>query len=429
VKTFWINVNGRPMRSPDGAVLGGVIVCRDVTERRMTEQTVRQAQKMEAVGRLAGGIAHDFNNLLTVITGYCELLLYESSVPLQQRDYAEQIQQAAQRAASLTGQLLTFGRGAVVRPKPISLNSVIHGVEGMLRGLIGEDVALSLSLDPAVGAVKADVGQFEQVIMNLAVNARDAMPGGGKLVLETADIQVTEAGLVPRGDYVLLAVTDTGCGMDAETQSRIFEPFFTTKARGKGTGLGLAIVYGIVQQGGGCITVDSRPGMGSTFNIYLPRVAAPVPVAPGQPAFAAAVGGAETVLLVEDEGSLRSLVHRALASRGGYRVIEASCGEEALKVCRNHHAPIDLVLTDVVMPGLKGPDLVARLRPLLPGARVLYMSGYADNALEYFQHQNPDAPLLSKPFTTEGLLHAVREVLRMAPPPALGAGDDDHPSV
>ncbi len=431
-ENFWITVNGRPLRDHRGLVCGGVIVCRDLTERKLAEEALlesekqlRQAQKMEAVGRLAGGVAHDFNNLLTVIAGYSNLLFYDPECNAEQREHAEQIQQAAERAAALTGQLLTFSRKQVVQNRAVQLNTAIEGIGNMLRRLAGEDVELMYRLAPDLGAVIADPGQIEQVIMNLAINARDAMPGGGKLILDTRNVIVDASRLahnpeVEPGAYALLTVTDSGCGMTAETQAQIFEPFFTTKDKGKGTGLGLSIVYGIVQQSGGYITVYSHPGQGATFAIYLPLSTDPVVAPEPEVAAAPSTGGTETILLVEDEATVRILIRNVLAQHG-YRVLEASCGAEALSICESYQAPVHLVLTDVVMPGLKGPELVDRLRRRIPDARILYISGYTDNAIEYFRHAEHHNAFLAKPFSLDEVLKKVREVLNPASPRGISA--------
>ena len=426
-ESFWITVNARPLRDHRGKVCGCVLVCRDLTERKLAEEALyesekqlRQAQKMEAVGRLAGGVAHDFNNLLTVIAGYSNLLFYDPKCNDEQRDHAEQIQQAAERAAALTGQLLTFSRKQVVRNRAVHLNTTIEGIGNMLRRLAGEDVELVYRLNPELGAVIADPGQIEQVIMNLAINARDSMPGGGKLIFETRNAVVDSSRLahnpeIEPGAYALLTVTDSGCGMSAETQAQIFEPFFTTKEKGKGTGLGLSIVYGIVQQSGGYITVTSREGHGSTFAIYIPLSTEEVVVLEPEITVAAFTGGTETILLVEDEAAVRLLVRNVLTQHG-YRVLEASCGAEALSICESYQGPVHLVLTDVVMPGLKGPELVDRLRRRIPNSRVLYISGYTDNAIEYFRHAEHNNAFLAKPFSLDEVLKKVREVLNPASP-------------
>jgi len=398
----------------DGKLLGILGIGRDVTERLGLEQQLRQAQKMEAVGRLAGGVAHDFNNILTAITGHAELLLEDLGLHDPRRADVDEIRRSAERAAGLTRQLLAFSRQQVLAPKVVSMSAVVSGVEKMLRRVIGEDVDLATRLDPDVGSVKADVGQLEQVLMNLAVNARDAMPTGGKLTIETANAEHDpdyarehEAAAVRR--FVMLAVSDTGSGMDEATKARIFEPFFTTKEPGKGTGLGLATVYGIVQQSEGFIWVYSEPGRGTTFKIYLPRVDAPA-----EGGAAAASGdlprGTETVLIVEDAAAVRAVMRHVL-ERQGYAVLEASNGAAALELVAGHPAPIHLLLTDVIMPGLSGRQLADRLAALRPDTRVLYASGYTDDAVVRHGVLESGIAYLQKPFTTDSLARKVREVL------------------
>ena len=366
---------------------------------RRSEEQLRQAQKMEAVGRLAGGIAHDFNNLLTVITSYGDLLLEDLAPDDSRRDDVDQIRKAAEGAAALTRQLLAFSRQQVLEPKVVDLRAILAGTEKLLRRLIGADVHLAMPLAPDLGAVKADPGQLEQIIINLAVNARDAMPGGGRLTIEAANM-VVEA---RPGRYVMLAVSDTGIGMDEQTKARVFEPFFTTKETGKGTGLGLATVYGIVKQAGGFITVDSEPGRGTTFKVYLPRVDEPVAPAIARPAPAEPRRGTETVLVAEDAPSVR-LVTRQVLERYGYTVLEAPTGDIALRLAAKHHGPIHLLLTDVVMPGLSGRQLAGQLSLLRSEMKVLYVSGYADTV-------EPGAAYLQKPFAPEALARRVRDVL------------------
>src|ERR1700758_2258485 len=358
----------------------------DVTERRALEQQLRQSQKMEAVGRLAGGIAHDFNNLLMVISGYSEFLLERLGPEAQLRGPAREIASAAERATSLTRQLLAFSRKQMLAPKVLDLNSIVTENLNMLNRVIGEDIELVMIPGSELGAVKADPGQIEQVIMNLAVNARDAMPRGGKLTIETANVVLDEsyarlhAPLEP-GEYVMLAISDTGAGMDTETQTHIFEPFFTTKGP-KGTGLGLSTVYGIIKQSEGFIWVYSEPGKGSTFKIYLPRVSAAGAALAPQPAIAPAKSGKayETILLVEDESKLRRLARLALAGEG-YTVLEAADGAAAIRVANTYPGPIHLLLTDVIMPVMNGRELAQRISVLRPETRVLYMSGYTENVI------------------------------------------------
>src|SRR5213593_4246443 len=399
----------------DGRLAGILGIGRDVTERLGLEQQLRQAQKMEAVGRLAGGIAHDFNNILTAITGHADLLLEDLGHHDPRRADVDEIRRSAERAAGLTRQLLAFSRQQVLQPKVVDLNALVLDLDKLLRRLIGEDVELATVLDPALGRVTADPGQLEQVIVNLAVNARDAMPQGGKLTLETRNIDLDssytlEHSLVKPGPYVQLTVSDSGIGMDEETQAHAFEPFFTTKPRGQGTGLGLAMVYGTVKQSGGFIWVYSEPGHGATFKIYLPRVdtpteAATLPAPTVQPA-----RGSETVLLAEDEPAVRAIAQQAL-ERHGYTVLAAPSGAAALALAAQHAATIDLLLTDVVMPGMSGRDLADRLTAQRPGIRVLYISGYTDNAIVRHGMLEPGLAYLQKPFRPHALVRKVREVL------------------
>ena len=414
-----------PLHGADGGILGALSVTRDVTERTRLEEQLRQSQKMEAVGRLAGGVAHDFNNLLTGIIGYADLLRAGLPADSELRADAEEVRKAADRAAALTRQLLAFSRRQVLQPQTLSLNEAVGEMERMLRRLIGEDVELVTDTEPGLGLVEADPGQIEQVIANLVVNARDAMPTGGRLILRTANVEVngqprTEPQMRP-GSYVLLSVSDSGSGMDTETQSRMFEPFFTTKDVGKGTGLGLATVYGIVKQSGGYIWVTGAPGAGTTFDIFLPR-AEPVSRAEsaGRPALPRhARTGTETVLVVEDERLVRDLIARDLGERG-YTVVTAENGAEALKVASGGGESIDLLLTDVVMPELGGLELAARLTAEQPGLKVVYMTGYAERAVV---GELAPWPLLQKPFNVGALADTLRKVLD-APPPANGSA---HP--
>ncbi len=388
---------------------------RDMTEHRQLEGQFRQAQKMEAVGQLAGGVAHDFNNLLGVITGYSELLKKRLEAEHAGHKALEQIRKAADRAAGLTRQLLAFSRKQVLEPKVLDLNEVLGGVDKMLRRLIGEDIQIQTRFAEDLWQVKADPGQIEQVIMNLAVNARDAMPMGGQLTLETANVTLDAAyarthTYVRPGLYVLLAVSDTGHGMDAETQSHIFEPFFTTKEPGKGTGLGLATVFGIVKQSGGHLNVYSEPGRGSTFKVYLPRIdevaTKEEPATPSPPV----PTGTETILLVEDAEALRVMIREVLES-GGYAVLEASQPEEALATAKAHPSPVHLMLTDVVLPRMSGPDLALSLAGVRPETRVLYMSGYTADAIGNHGVLEPGTHFIQKPFTAGDLLRKLRSVL------------------
>jgi two-component system cell cycle sensor histidine kinase/response regulator CckA len=402
---------------------------RDVTEHRAAEsgriraedalrqsqEQFRQAQKMEAVGRLAGGVAHDFNNLLSAILSYSELVLDDLPADHASREDVEQIRQAGNRAAELTHQLLAFSRRQLLQLRIIDLNAVVASVDRMLRRVIGEDIELRTVLSPSLGHTKADAGQLEQVLINLAVNARDAMPTGGILTITTANAEVggrRVAGWpqVQPGGYVTLSVRDTGTGMSREVQERIFEPFFTTKGPGHGTGLGLSTVYGIVAQSGGQVFVTSEPGAGSTFTIYLPAHQADIDVAAARPPRAPVRSGAETVLLVEDETLVRQLTHEILR-RNGYRVLEAADGVEALAVVRDHAGHIDLMLTDVVMPRMSGHELVELARPVRPDMRILYVSGYSEEAIARQGQLTNGIELLAKPFTPGVLTAKIRELL------------------
>jgi PAS domain S-box-containing protein len=403
-------------RNRDGQVAGIFGISRDITKFRDLESQLRQSQKMEAVGRLAGGIAHDFNNVLSAIMSNADLLREDlPSGDGAAREEVEEIIHAARRAAGLTRQLLAFSRQQLLEPRVINLNDVVAGVEKMLRRIIGEDVELVTRLAPDLGLIKADPGQLEQVIMNLAVNARDAMPDGGKLTIETAPVDLSEsyaaehAGVAP-GPYVMLAVSDTGCGMDADTQARMFEPFFTTKEQGKGTGLGLATVHGIVNQSGGFVWVYSELNHGTTFKVYLPHVEGialtrPTPTA----SVAQSPRGHETILFVEDEDALRR-VGREILVRQGYTILAAAGGAEALATAAEHHGVIDMVATDVVMPGMSGTEVVTGLRALHPRAKVLYMSGYTDDAVVRRGIVAPGMAFLQKPFSAATLARKVREV-------------------
>ncbi len=400
----------------DGAIVGILGIVRDITDRLALEEQFRQAQKMEAVGQLAGGVAHDFNNLLTVIRSYSDLILDGLPAEDERRADIEEIREAARRATVLTRQLLAFSRRQVLQPSVVSLNTVVTGAERLLRRLIGEDVTLVTRLDPTLGAVKADPGQLEHVIMNLAVNARDAMPDGGTLTVETVNVPlgtVAPADLVtvmPPADYVLLRVADTGSGMDAETMAHLFEPFFTTKELGKGTGLGLATVYGVVKQSGGYIAVESEPGRGAAFSIYLPRVRGSAELGEAGPDRPGSLEGNETILLVEDEGAVRTVACQSLR-RLGYTVLEAADGGAAMLVARRQETPIAILVTDVVMPGMDGAALADRLRADHPGLKVLLMSGYAYDVALQQAALEPGLHFLQKPFTPEVLARRVRDVL------------------
>ena len=410
-----VRLSGRAFRDERNTIFFELFA-EDVTERRALEQQLRQAQKMEAVGRLAGGIAHDFNNLLMVISGYSEFLLERIGPDQEMRGHAREIANAAERATSLTRQLLAFSRKQMLDPKIVDLNSVVAENVKMLTRLIGEDIDLVMVPGPDIGAVKADPGQIEQVIMNLAVNARDAMPKGGKLTIETANVTLDanyarfHAPVKP-GDYVMLAISDTGMGMDAETQAHIFEPFYTTKGL-KGTGLGLSTVYGIVKQSEGYIWLYSETGKGASFKIYLPRFSATGEALATQPALAQEQPskGHETILLVEDEENLRRLARQSLENQG-YNVIDAPDGAAAIKISQAHPGPIHLLLTDVIMPGMNGRELANKLSPTRPEMRILYMSGYTENHIGHNGTLDEGITLLQKPFTLSALRTKVREML------------------
>ena len=406
-----------PVHNENQVIVNYVSVQRDVTRELQLEEQYLQAQKMEAIGRLSGGVAHDFNNLLVVITGYSELLLdrhLSADSPL--RKFVEEIQRAGERAAGLTQQLLAFSRKQVLQPQILNLNDTIVTMDKMLWRLIGEDIDLITKPSPNLGQVKADPGQVEQIILNLVVNARDAMPHGGKIIIETANVELDEAytrhhSEVKPGLYTLLAVSDTGTGMDAATQSLIFEPFFTTKEQGKGTGLGLSTVFGIVKQSGGNIWVYSELGRGTTFKIYLPQVQERIASQEPRPNLAELSPGHETILLVEDEAPVRGLARQVL-ELGGYTVLEATRGSEALLHCEQQQGAIDLLLTDVIMPGgLNGRELAEQVRAVSPGVKVLYMSGYTDDAIVHHGVLEPGLFFLQKPFTPVALARKVREVL------------------
>jgi len=410
-----VQCSGRPVKDENGAIAYFELFAEDVTQRRILERQLRMASKMEAIGRLSGGIAHDFNNLLGVIIGYSQVLKGSLGQSNPLYEHAEEVEKAGRRAASLTRQLLAFSRQQVLEPTILNLNTLVADTEKMLHRLIGEDIVLSASFDEGLGRVKADPGQVEQIIMNLVVNARDAMPQGGKLTIATSNAEMDAIFVRDHpgskiGSYVMLTVADTGCGIDAETQAHIFEPFFTTKERGKGTGLGLSTVYGVVKQSGGYVWVDSEPGKGASFKIYLPRFEEAVNAPAASAASPEATRGTETVLLVEDSEPLRKLAHRFLENNG-YRVVAAANGEEALQTAVQERDPIQLLLTDVVMPGMNGRVLASHLVLRQPGMKVLYMSGYTDSFISGHGVLEPGTYLLHKPFTEETLMRKVREVL------------------
>jgi two-component system cell cycle sensor histidine kinase/response regulator CckA len=417
----WVRTIGHPIKQNNQVVkVRGTF--QDITARKQAEEDrarleeqLRQAQKMESVGRLAGGVAHDFNNLLTVIQGHCDLMLTQMSDRDPLLKEVKHIQQAGERAASLTRQLLAFSRRQMLAPIVLDLNDLVANLRKMLERLIGEDITLTTVLAPGLWSVTADPGQIEQVIMNLAVNARDAMPTGGMLTIETGNVHLDDSYArthleAPVGPCVMLAVSDTGHGMDAQTQEQIFEPFFTTKEPGKGTGLGLATVYGIVKQSGGDILVYSEPDRGTTFKIYLPANKMPSKDLVAPPTQPVSRGGNETILLVEDEEMVRDLVRIVLHTKG-YTILEASHGGEALSLARQHQGPIDLLVTDVVMPRISGRELAEQLKALRPLMKVLFMSGYTDDAVVQHGLLAAEVEFLPKPFSPSVLASKVREVL------------------
>jgi nitrogen-specific signal transduction histidine kinase/CheY-like chemotaxis protein len=398
-------------------------IARDITDRRKLEEQFQQAQRLEGVGRLAGGVAHDFNNLLTVINGYTQMALIELPSDHRLREYLDEVLKAGERAAALTQQLLAFGRKQPVNPAVLNINAAVLQMEKMLQRLIGEDINLRTNLAPDLGNVLADFGQLQQVIMNLAVNSRDAMPDGGPVLIKTSNVNVDEAYVmdhpgVRQGPHVLLAVTDSGTGMTPEVQARLFEPFFTTKPQGAGTGLGLAIVYGIVKQNGGSIWVHSERGRGTTFAVYLPRIDAVVVKLPLElDPTPASLRGTETILVVEDQDQLRKMAVRVLRSYG-YRVLEAANPGEALLLHSEHHAGrIDLLLTDVVMPGMTGFELAGRIKPLRPAMEIVFISGYSERATT--DRLELTASYLPKPFSPETLARKVRGVLGSVRPASI----------
>lgn len=409
--TITVRLEGRRLEEDvrGNAVYEGFV--QDVTDQRMMEQQFQQAQKMEAIGRLAGGVAHDFNNLLMIIRGCAELLDHHKADPQKIPGYIKQIQDATSIAASVVQQLMAFSRKQAPEKRSLDFNAVLRDLRKMLPRLLGEDIRIVFTPGPSLERVCADRAQIEQIILNLAVNARDAMPTGGKLVLETSNVYLNAAQMesggieLAPGSYVLLAVSDSGTGMDADVQAHIFEPFFTTKERGKGTGLGLATVYGIVKENQGFIAVDSEPGQGATFKIYFPVNLAAKEAAVATPALPVP-GGTETILLVEDEEALREITCEYLQSRG-YSVLTASSGLQALEICRSHEAPIHILMTDIIMPGIQGPELVVAALKMRPQMRVIYVSGYSDRGLE-IASADGNAILLRKPYSLADLGNTIR---------------------
>ncbi len=390
-------------------------IVRDISERNHLEDQLRQSQKMESIGRLAGGIAHDFNNLLTAIIGYSQMAMRHMEQDSPAKNDIKEVEKAGKRAAELTAQLLAFSRKQVLQPKIIDLNQIVANIERMLHRVIGEDIQLSTKLSPDLGQVKADPGQIEQIIMNLAVNARDAMPRVGKLTIETANVELDESYAhthvsVKTGPHVMLAFSDTGIGMDKQTQARIFEPFFTTKESGKGTGLGLSTVYGIVKQSGGNLWVYSEKGKGTTFKIYLPRIEELTEpeetIAPALDSYS----DTGTILLVEDDLTVRQLTRQILESNG-YTILEATSSADALEICQQHEGKINLIITDVIMPEMSGRELAYQLMQLGNDVKVLYMSGYTDNSIVHHGILDAETPFLQKPFTSDSLTRKVREII------------------
>jgi two-component system, cell cycle sensor histidine kinase and response regulator CckA len=415
-KVVVVSCSTAPLRDASGDISGLVAVFADVTRRRELEHHFHLTQRLESLGRLAGGIAHDFNNLMTAILGTSQMLIQDLGEDVRAEE-AKEIRDAALRAAALTKQLLAFSRRQVLQPEVLDLNVLVRDLEKMLRRLLGEQVQLHTELAEDLGAVRADPGQLEQVIVNLAINARDAMPQGGTLTIETANVHLVEPppGDEPEvraGEYVMIGVSDTGVGMDASTRGRVFEPFFTTKERGRGTGLGLATVYGIVKQSGGYIWVTSEPGQGAEFRTFLPRVSSALaarpperPAAPEQ-----TLAGTETILVVEDEEPVRNLTRRILTAKG-YQVLEAASGSDAIELLAARTGAIDLLVSDVIMPGMGGRQLAERLLAQRPGLKVLFVSGYTDDDVIKQGILDPGTPFLPKPFTPETLLRKIRDVL------------------
>ena len=404
-----------PYRDPGGKIIGVIGVTRDITQYKGIEERLRQSQKMEAIGTLAGGVAHDFNNILMVISGYSSVLAEALRTNAKLHGHVEQIQKAGERAASLTRQLLAFSRKETIQPAPLNVNDVVGGIEKLLHRLIGEHISISTQLPMGLGMVMADAGQLEQVILNLAVNARDAMPDGGQLLIETRNVLLGYGPMqgpngVKPGEYVELMLRDTGVGMGAAVKAHVFEPFFTTKPAGKGTGLGLSTVYGIVQEAGGYVTFESEPGAGTSFHIFLPRIYSTAKKTEFAEEGSGRVHGGETVLLVEDDASVCELV-RAVLTRQGYSVLAARRPQEAETICREHGQGINLLLTDVILPEMSGPELARRLLTGNPAMRVLFMSGYIDDSVVRQEIREKGIAYLQKPFAPGNLVKKVREVL------------------
>jgi PAS domain S-box-containing protein len=415
-----VRLEGRRLDPDNDGIARYEVFVQDITERRVLEQQFQQAQKMEAIGRLAGGVAHDFNNLLMIIRGCAELLDHHKADPQRIGGYIKQINDATSIAASVVQQLMAFSRKQVPEKRSLDFNAVLRDLRKMLPRLLGEDIQIIFAPGQSLERIAADRAQIEQIILNLAVNARDAMPAGGKLTLSTSNVylntlQIEPGGVeLPPGEYVLLSVADTGTGMEQEVKSHIFEPFFTTKERGKGTGLGLATVYGIVKENNGFIAIDSELGKGSEFKIYFPADSAAKEV-PATKTVSAPAGGSETILLVEDEAALREITCEYLQSRG-YNVLTANSGMQALEICRAHEAPIDILMTDIIMPGIQGPELVKAALDMRPQMHVIYVSGYTDRGLEIAIKDN-NAILLQKPYSLADLGHTIRSTAT-APPAA-----------
>jgi two-component system cell cycle sensor histidine kinase/response regulator CckA len=408
-------ISGQPILDAHGQSLGAVVALHDITDRKLLEGQLRQSQKLEAVGSLAGGVAHDFNNLLTVIGGYSQMVMQQMGPGDPNYGSLEEIARASDRAAALTRQLLAFSRNQVLEPKILDMNEIVLDMEKMLQRLLPANIELVTALSGDIGQIKADPGQIEQVLLNLVVNARDAMPEGGRLVVETGNTDLDDAYCrshteAVAGPYVVLTVSDTGSGMSAETQTRVFEPFFTTKEVGKGTGLGLSTVFGIVRQSGGTVGIYSEVGSGSTFKVYLPRIESTQGAERSQTAAPVHARGTETIMIVEDDARVRKLARLVLES-AGYTVLPATDGQDALSILEKRPGRVHLVLSDIVMPGMSGPELLSRIREEHPGCKGLYMSGYSDKTLTSGQFSQSEAQLLTKPFPPGILAQRVREIL------------------